>query len=115
MAKEILERRGKQITRQTVNNYRNREGLKPFHVIAKPYKSKLNIDDRLFFANWLSDWAEPDFFNLAPSDEFFVYSVRKPNHQNDRISAKRIEDIQNDSRYRVLVKNPVCIGFLKLF
>ncbi len=96
-------------------NYRKRDELKPFHVISKPFKSQLNIEDRLFFANWLSDWSSEDFLHLAPSDEFFVYSVRKPNHQNDRIWAKSIEDINEDQRYRELIKNPVCIGIFVLF
>jgi hypothetical protein len=96
-------------------NYRKRDELKPFHVISKPFKSQLNIEDRLFFANWLSDWSSEDFLHLAPSDEFFVYSVREPNHQNDRIWAKSIEDINEDQRYRELIKNPVCIGIFVLF
>jgi hypothetical protein len=107
--------RGKQVSRQSVLNYCKREELKPFHVIAKPYKSQLNIEDRLFFANWLSDKSAEDFLHLAPSDEFFVYAVRKPNHQNDRIWAKNIEDIESDERFREIVKNPVCIGIFVLF
>ncbi|CAF4712470.1 unnamed protein product, partial [Rotaria sp. Silwood2] len=39
MAKEIAEKQKEYVTRQTVNNYRHREGLNPFHVIPKPLKS----------------------------------------------------------------------------
>ncbi|CAF4581801.1 unnamed protein product [Rotaria sp. Silwood2] len=57
-----------------------------------------------------SDWTEEDFLNLAPSDEFYVWTVRRPNYQNDRVWAKSIEDIEDDERYREIVKNQACIG-----
>jgi hypothetical protein len=60
-AKKILEERGKQISSRSVLNYRKRDELKPFHVISKRFKSQINIDDRLFFADWLSDWSSEDF------------------------------------------------------
>jgi len=34
---------------------------------------------------FVDDWTEEDFLHVAPSDEFYIYVVRKPNHQNDRI------------------------------
>ncbi len=63
----------------------------------------------------MSDKSAEDFLHLAPSDEFFVYAVRKPNHQNDRIRAKNIEDIESDERFREIVKYSVCIGIFVLF
>jgi hypothetical protein len=57
----MLGERGKQISSRSVLNYRKCDELKPFHVISKPFKSQINIDDRLFFANWLSDWSSEDF------------------------------------------------------
>jgi hypothetical protein len=60
--------------------------------------------------DWLKDWTEEDFLNLAPSDEFYVWTVRRSNYQNDRVWAKSIEDIEDDERYREMVKNQVCIG-----
>jgi hypothetical protein len=41
--------------------------------------------------------------------------VRKPNHQNDRIWAQSVENIDNDERYCEIVRNPVRIGIFVLF
>ena len=65
--------------------------------------------------NWLKDWTEEDFLHLASSDEFFVRIVRGPNYQNDQIWAKRIDDIEEDERYRRLVKNQTCIRIFVIF
>ncbi|CAF5162213.1 unnamed protein product, partial [Rotaria sp. Silwood1] len=65
-----------------------KEGLKPFHVIPKSLKSETHISDRLWLCDWLKDWTEEDFLHLAPSDEFYVWTVRRPNSQNDRIWAR---------------------------
>ncbi|CAF1548433.1 unnamed protein product, partial [Rotaria sp. Silwood1] len=62
----------------------------------KPLKSETHISDRLWLCDWLKDWTEEDFLHLAPSDEFYVWTVRKPNYQNDRIWAKSVEDIEDD-------------------
>ena len=53
--------------------------------------------------------------HVAPSDEFYIYVIRKPNHQNDRIWAKNIEDISVDERYRELVQDAKCIGIFLMF
>jgi hypothetical protein len=45
VAKEIAEKQKEYATGRTVNNYRHREGLKPFHVIPKPLKSETHISD----------------------------------------------------------------------
>lgn len=115
VAQEILQRRGKRVSHVTVLFYRRREGLKPFHVIARPLKTQTHIEDRLWLCDWLSDWDEEDFLHLAPSDEFFVYAIRKPNFQNDRIWAKSIEDVSEDEHYREIVRNPTCIGIFVMF
>jgi hypothetical protein len=115
VAKEIAEKQKEYVTRQTVDNYRRREGLKPFHVISRPLKSETHISDRLWLCDWLKDWTEEDFLHLAPSDEFYVWTVRKPNYQNDRIWAKSVEDIEDDERYREIVKNQACIGIFIIF
>ena len=83
--KDIAEKQTEYITGRTVNNYRQREGIKPFHVIPKPLKSETHISDRLWLCNWLNDWTAEDFLHLAPSDEFYIWTVRRPNYQNDRI------------------------------
>src|SRR5215469_13017941 len=36
MAAEIFQKRGRTVSRYTIRRYRHQQGLKPFHVIAKP-------------------------------------------------------------------------------
>jgi len=115
MAAEIFQKRDKTVSRETIRLYRHQQGLKPFHVIAKPLKTDTHVMDRLWLCDWLSDWDETDFLHLAPSDEFFVYAIRKPNFQNDRIWAKDISDIDDEDHYRQLVRNPTCIGIFVMF
>lgn len=110
IAREILERRGKVVSREAIRRYRLREGFKPFHTIPKPMKSKLNVEDRLWFCNFLSEWGEEDFLNLCPSDEFFVYTVRRPNFQNDRVWALSLDEIEDSERYQELCQAPACLG-----
>jgi hypothetical protein len=45
VAKEIAEKQKEYVTRRTINNYRHKEGLKPFHVIQKPLKSETHISN----------------------------------------------------------------------
>ncbi len=90
---------------RTINHYRHQEGLKPFYVIRKSLKSETHILGRLWMCDWLKDWTEEDFLHLALSDEFYVWIVRRPNYQNDRVSAKSIDDIEEDERYREMVKS----------
>jgi hypothetical protein len=115
VAKEIAEKQNEYVTRRTINNYRHREGLKPLHVIPKPLKSETYISDRLWMCDWLKDWTKENFLHLAPSDEFFVWVVRRPNYQNDRIWAKSIDDIEEDRCYREMVKDQACIGIFVIF
>ena len=99
----------------TVYNERYRQGLKSFHVIAKPLKTNTHMEDRKWFANFVADWTEEDFLHVAPSDEFYIYVVRKPYHQNDRILAKSIEDISDNEMYREMVYNATRIGVFVMF
>lgn len=115
VAREILQQRGKKVGKSTISRYRNRDGLKPFHVINRPLKTQTHIEDRLWLCDWLSEWDEEDFLHLAPSDEFFVYAIRKANSQNDIIWAKSVDDIPEHERYREIVRNPTCIGIFVLF
>ncbi|CAF4138404.1 unnamed protein product, partial [Rotaria sp. Silwood2] len=115
VASEILEKTKQRVSHVTIYNERHRQGLKPFHVIAKPLKTNTHIEDRKWLANFVADWTEEDFLHIAPSDEFYIYVVRKPNHQNDRIWAKSIEDISSDERYREMVYNATCIGIFIMF
>ena len=51
VATEIAEKYAEYVAPRTINNYRHREGLKPFHAIPKPLKTEAHISDRL----WLCD------------------------------------------------------------
>jgi hypothetical protein len=76
MVKEIAEKRKEYVVPETVDNYRHRECLKPFHVIPRPLKTETHISDRF----WLKDWTLEDFLHLVLSDEFYVWTVRRPNY-----------------------------------
>lgn len=115
VAREILEKTKQRVSHVTIYNERHRQGLKPFHVIAKSWKTNTHIEDHKWLANFVADWTEEDFLHVAPSDEFYIYVVRKSNHQNDRIWAKSIEDISNDERYREIAYNATCIGIFIMF
>ncbi|CAF3724849.1 unnamed protein product [Rotaria socialis] len=73
------------------------------------------IQNRLWLCDWLKDWTVEDFLHLAPSGEFYVWTARRPNYQNDRIWARSIEDIEKDQRYREMAKNQSCIGIFIVF
>ena len=64
----------------TVHHECHRQGLKPFHGIAKPLKTNTHIEDRKWLANFVADWTEEDFLHVASSNEFYIYVVRKPDH-----------------------------------
>lgn len=94
---------------RTINNYRHREGLKPFQVIPRPLKPETHISDRLWLCDWLKDWTKEDFLHLAPSDEFYAWTIRRPNYQNDRIWAKGIEDIVHWSNIKPVSAFSLCL------
>ncbi|CAF1372224.1 unnamed protein product [Adineta steineri] len=103
LVKGIATKHKEHVTSKTIDNYRHREGLKPFHVIPKPLKTETHISNRLWLCDWLRDWAQEDLFHLAPSDEFYVWTIRRPNYQNDRVWARSTEDIEDNQRYREMV------------
>jgi transposase len=111
----LEEERGKPRARETVRSELHRMGFKPFHTVKKPMKSELNIEDRIWFCAFLRDWGEEDFMHLAPSDEFFVYAVRKPNHQNDRIWAHSLDEIDDGERLVEVSQGVVCVGIFLCF
>lgn len=115
VAKIISEKRDKAVHRSTVQRYRERANIKPFHVIPKPMLSPTSIENRLWFVDFLQQWTEDDFMHLAPSDEFFIWAVRRPNHQNDRVWALTLEEIEDNEHYQQLCKKPKCIGIFICF
>lgn len=115
LSKAILDKREKCHSRMAVYRFLRKQGLRPFHVIAKPLKTELNRENRLFLAELTKDYDESDFLHFAFSDEFFIYAIRKPNHQNDRVWALEPGDIDDDEHFRGIVKNPTCIGLFLIF
>ncbi len=98
-----------------VHRYLRFLGAKPFHQVPYPLISKANVDNRLWFVNYLSEWDIEDFMHLAPSDEFFIYESRRPNYQNDRIWAIDIDDIPENVKVRQRSKHPAGIRIFVLF
>ena len=115
LAKEILAKRGKKRSQMAIHRFVRKSGRRPFHSISKPLKTDLNRENRLFLADFVKDYDEGDFLNFAFSDEFFIYAIRKPNHQNDRVWALDVGEIEDSERYRSVVKNPTCIGLFLMF
>ena len=95
---EVQRARRKSRSYGTVYRFLKEEKCRAFHIISKPRISVTSMCNRLDFCEFLKDWDENDFLFLAPSDEFFIYSERKPNHQNDRIWAYSIDDIPDSER-----------------
>ena len=89
--------------------------MKAFHVVQKPLKTEKNKEDRLWFCDYLQDYDSEDFLHLAPSDEFFIYTQRKPNHQNDWVWASAIDAIPPEEKFQEVVKYPKCIGLFVAF
>ena len=106
---------GKRKSVGAIFNFLHSIGAKPFHQIAAPKLSAKNIEDRMWFCDYLSDWDENDFLFLAPSDEFFIYEERRPNFQNDRVWALQNSDIPEELKIREKSKFPKCIGVFLLF
>ena len=116
MALELETKRGKKRSYSAVYRELKKSGIKPFHVISKPNITEQQREDRAWFCgSFLKDWDEADFLHVAASDEFFIYTVRKPNHKNDIIWAANLDDISDDVRYRQVVKFPECLGIFLCF
>lgn len=111
----LEQERGKKRSHMSIQRELHRMGLKPFHVIRKPLLTDTSRENRLWFARFLSNWTEDDALHLAPSDEFYIYSVRRPNHQNDRVWATSPKDIDDDEHFRGVPQYPSCVGIFVLF
>ena len=115
LQKDIEDIRGKKKSYGAVRDFLISIGAKPFHQTPAPKLSQKNVEDRLWFCDYLSDWSDDDFLFLAPSDEFYIYEERRPNFQNDRIWALSVEDIPEDLKIRGISKHPKCVGVFLLF
>ena len=113
--KDIEVIRGKTKSKASIRRFLISQGAKAFHQTSAPKLSEKNIEDRLWFCDFLSEWDGEDFLLLAPADEFYIYETRKPNMQNDRIWALRIEDIPETLKVREIAKHTRCIGIFILF
>lgn len=114
LAAHVAEHR-RSISRETARRYLHELNFKPWHVIAKPAKTTVQRENRLTFAELLRDWEADHFLHLAPSDEFFLWSIRKPNYQNDWVWAETSDEIAETERYQEVVQHPQCIGLFILF
>ena len=115
LQKDIERIRGKKKSYGAIWNFLHSQGAKPFHQTPAPKLSVKNIEDRLWFCDFLSEWTDDDFLFLAPSDEFYIYEERRPNFQNDRIWALSIDDIPEELKLRSISKHPKCIGIFIMF
>ena len=114
VSSDVKRLKGKTVSKSVVHRYLTDQGYKPYHIIAKPMKSVTNIEDRLWFCGFLRDWDEEDFLHLVPSDEFFIYCVRKPNRKNDIVWALKRDDIA-DLLEKAVPTHPLCIGLFLMF
>lgn len=99
----------------TVYRYRKSIDLKPFHVIKKTYKNSEQRENRLWFCDFLRHWDASDFVHVACSDEFFIWTCRRPNFQNDRIWATSVQEIEEREHIRDMVAHPECVGLFLCF
>lgn len=107
LTKEIAEEQNEYVTGRTINNYRHREGLKPFDVIPKSLKSEIHVSDRLWLCDWLEGWNEEDFLYLAPSDQFCVWLARRPKEETaDFWDCKSLKIHKKSVKFEQSVKNP---------
>ena len=110
-----LAERGTSVSQSTVNRaLRNSLGCKPFRRIRRAWLSETNIQHRLELCESLDEWKESDCMHLAPSDEFFLYAMRKPNQKNDIIWAENREDVW-DLLVAPETRHPVCVGVFLCF
>ncbi|XP_066958104.1 LOW QUALITY PROTEIN: synaptic vesicle glycoprotein 2B-like [Macrobrachium rosenbergii] len=81
--------------------------IQNFHFMLSASPTSLSNREKTVHScgTFLKDWDEADFLHVATSDEFFIYTVRKPNHKNDIIWAANLDD-SDDMHYRQVVKFP---------
>ena len=102
------------VSKSSIHRHLKREGFTAFHEVPQTLKTAKNRDDRLWFVEFLREWDEEDFLHVAASDEFFIYTLRKPNFVNDRIWARSLADVAVEERFRNCVKHPKCVGIFLL-
>jgi hypothetical protein len=95
IAQELRQSKRQKVDPTTVFRYLSRIRLKPFKLVKVPLISPLNIEHRADFVDVHvhRDFSEEDCLYLAPSDEFCLYSFRKPNKQNDQVWASSRDDV----------------------
>ncbi len=113
--KEIEEVCEKMTSYCCVHRYLRFLDAKPFHQVPSPLISIENVDDRLWFVNYLSKWDIEDLMHLASSDEFFIFKSNRSNYQNDRIWAIDNDDFTENVKVKQSSKHPSCIGIFFLF
>ena len=115
VARLVSAKRRKIISPRAVRTVRRRAGLKKFRVKKRPLITKKNIIDRMTFCeDVIGDWTDRDAMHLVPSDEFFIYNIRKPNGQNDVMWARSREELK-DPEYVGVPRHPTCLGLFLMF
>lgn len=109
-----LSNRGTPVSHMTVLRTLRELGCKPFRRIRRCWLSELNIEHRQDICAHLKDWNENDCLHLAPCDEFFVYSLRKPNSKNDVVWGETRSDVW-DLLMAPETRSAECVGVFILF
>ena len=102
------------MARAIVDQEPHREELKPFHIIQKLLEKNARIEDCKWFSNFVVVWTEKNFLRAIPSDELYIYVVKRRNHQNNRIW-EIIEDINIDARHCEIVQDARFNGIFIMF
>uniref|UniRef100_UPI00358EF936 uncharacterized protein n=1 Tax=Myxine glutinosa TaxID=7769 RepID=UPI00358EF936 len=115
LQKEIERVRGKKKSLSSIHRFLQSIGAKTFHQIPAPKLTEKNVEDRMWFCEFLSEWTSDDFLFLAPSNEFSIYEDRRPNFQNDRMWALHNDDIPQELKIREKSKTARCVGVFLMF
>ena len=78
LQKDIEDIRGKRKSTGAIFNFLHSIGAKPFHQIAGPKTSAKNVDDRLWFCEYLKDWDEDEWRMCFGSPIRFL-NICRPN------------------------------------
>lgn len=103
------------VSHMTIWRELKRRSFHAYKLFRVPFLTEMNIGHRLLLSEWvLRTWDREDCLRLRPSDEFFLWSIRRPNNQNDRIWARTREEIV-DLLATPQLAHPACIGVFLMF
>ena len=70
---ETLEKTRQCASHLTIHRERYRQGLKSFHVITKPLKTAMLVENQKWLSSFVADSIEDDFIHIAPSNELVKF------------------------------------------